>query len=185
MNEKSELMDEVVISASRIEEDIMKSPVSIEKMDLKSIRESPSINFYDGLQNIKSLEMVTSGITYKQINTRGFNDTGNARFLQLVDGVDNQTPGLSFAVGNLFGSSDLDMESAELIPGSASALYGPVAFNGVLMMRTKDPFQYQGLSAEVKTGVNHISEQYADPTPLYDISVRYDKAITNGFPSWD
>ena len=174
-------MDEVVISASRVEENIMKSPVSIEKMDLKSIRESPSINFYDGLQNIKSLEMVTSGITYKQINTRGFNDTGNARFLQLVDGVDNQTPGLSFAVGNLFGSSDLDMESAELIPGSASALYGPVAFNGVLMMRTKDPFQYQGLSAEVKTGVNHINEQYADPTPLYDLSVRYAKAINNRF----
>ncbi len=145
LKQKSELMDDVVVSASRVEENILKSPVSIEKMDLKSIRESPSINFYDGLQNIKSLEMVTSGITYKQINTRGFNDTGNARFLQLVDGVDNQTPGLSFAVGNLFGSSDLDMESAELIPGSASALYGPVAFNGVLMMRTKDPFQYQGL----------------------------------------
>ena len=181
LDEKSELMDEVVISASRVEENIMKSPVSIEKMDLKSLRESPSINFYDGLQNIKSLEMVTSGITYKQINTRGFNDTGNARFLQLVDGVDNQTPGLSFAVGNLFGSSDLDMESAELMPGSASALYGPVAFNGVLMMRTKDPFQYQGLSAEIKTGVNHINEQYADPTPLYDLSVRYAKAINNRF----
>ena len=181
LNQKSELMDEVVVSASRVEENIMKSPVSIEKMDLKSIRESPSINFYDGLQNIKSIEMVTSGITYKQINTRGFNDTGNARFLQLVDGVDNQTPGLSFAVGNLFGSSDLDMESAELIPGSASALYGPVAFNGVLMMKTKDPFQYQGLSTEVKTGINHFNEKYADPTPLYDLSVRYAKAINNRF----
>jgi iron complex outermembrane recepter protein len=178
---KNELMDEVVVSASRVEENILKSPVSIEKLDLKSIRETPSINFYDGLQNMKSLEMVTSGLTYKQINTRGFNDTGNARFLQLVDGVDNQTPGLSFAVGNLFGSSDLDMESAELIPGSASALYGPVAFNGVLMMRTKDPFQYQGLSAEVKTGINHINEKYADPTGLYDLSVRYAKAINNRF----
>ena len=119
-------------------------------MDAKAIRETPSFNFYEGLQNVKSLEMVTSGLTYKQINTRGFNDTGNARFLQLVDGVDNQTPGLSFAVGNLFGSSDLDMESVELIPGSASALYGPVAFNGVLMMRTKDPFQYQGLSVQLR-----------------------------------
>jgi hypothetical protein len=90
-------------------------------MDALAIRETPSFAFYEGLQNVKGLEMVTSGLTYKQINTRGFNDTGNARFLQLVDGVDNQTPGLSFAVGNLFGSSDLDMESAELIPGSASA----------------------------------------------------------------
>src|SRR5690606_7944213 len=114
-------------------------------------------------------------------NARGFNSTGNARFLQLVDGVDNQTPGLNFAVGNLFGSSDLDMESAELIPGSASALYGPVAFNGVLMMRTKDPFLYQGLSAEAKLGINHFSEKYADPTGVYDFAVRYAKAFNNKF----
>ncbi len=181
LNQKSELMDEVVVSASRVEENILKSPVSIEKMDIQAIRQTPSINFYDGLQNIKSLEMVTSGLTYKQINTRGFNDTGNARFLQLVDGVDNQTPGLGFAVGNLFGSSDPDMESVELIPGSASALYGPVAFNGVLMMRTKDPFQYQGLIAEVKIGANHFNETYADPHPLYDFSFRYAKAFNNKF----
>lgn len=175
------LMDEMVFSASRVEESILESPVSIEKMDIRSIRETPSVNFYDGLQNLKGIEMVTSGLTYKQINTRGFNDTGNARFLQLVDGVDNQTPGLNFAVGNLFGSSDLDMESAELIPGSASALYGPVAFNGVLMLRTKDPWLYQGLSAQTRVGVNHINEDYADPHPLYDLSIRYAKAINNKF----
>lgn len=177
----NEILNEVVVSASRVEESILQSPVSIEKMDIRAIRETPSINFYEGLQNIKGVDMVTSGLTYKQINTRGFNDTGNARFLQLVDGVDNQTPGLNFAVGNLFGSSDLDMESVELIPGSASALYGPVAFNGVLMMRTKDPFLYQGLSAQVRVGVNHVNEKYADPHGLYDYSIRYAKAFNNRF----
>ncbi len=181
LSPSNEILNEVVVSASRVEESILQSPVSIEKMDIRAIRETPSISFYDGLQNIKGVEMVTSGLTYKQINTRGFNDTGNARFLQLVDGVDNQTPGLNFAVGNLFGSSDLDMESVELIPGSASALYGPVAFNGVLMMRTKDPFLYQGLSAQVRVGVNHINEKYADPKGLYDYSLRYAKAFNNRF----
>lgn len=177
----AEILNEMVFSASRVEENILQSPVAIEKMDSRAIRETPSVNFYDGLQNIKSVEMVTSGLTFKQINTRGFNSTGNSRFLQLVDGVDNQTPGLNFAVGNLFGSSDLDMESAELIPGAASALYGPVAFNGVLMMRTKDPFQYQGLSAQVKAGVNHINEKYADPKGLYDFAIRYANAFNNKF----
>ncbi|MCM4165391.1 MULTISPECIES: TonB-dependent receptor [unclassified Arenibacter] len=181
MQTQGEELDGIVVSASRMEESILKSPVSIEKMDIKEIQRTPSINFYDGLQNLKGLDMVTSGLTYKEINTRGFNDTGNARFLQLVDGVDNQTPGLSFAVGNLFGSSDLDMESAELIPGSASALYGPVAFNGVLLMRTKDPFKYQGLSVNTRVGLNHFNEQYVNPHPLYDISVRYAKAIGDRF----
>lgn len=179
--ESSEVMDEVVVSASRVEESILQSPVSIEKMSLQEIRETPSISFYDALENMKGVEMVTSGLTFKQINTRGFNHTGNSRFLQLVDGVDNQTPGLGFSLGNMFGSSDLDMESAEIIPGAASALYGPVAFNGILMMRTKDPFQYQGLSAQAKVGVNHIDEKYADPHVLNDYSIRYAKAFNDKF----
>ncbi|MEO7047759.1 MAG: TonB-dependent receptor, partial [Ferruginibacter sp.] len=127
------------------------------------------------------MEAVTSSLTYKQVNTRGFNDNGNARFLQLVDGVDNQTPGLNFAVGNLFGASDIDIESAELIPGAASALYGPVAFNGALLMHTKDPFQYQGLTVQVKTGLNHIGETGVDPKGIYDFSARYAKAFNNRF----
>jgi outer membrane receptor protein involved in Fe transport len=179
--ESSDVMDEVIVSASRVEESILQSPVSIEKLDLRDIQQTSSVSFYDALENLKGVEMVTSGLTFKQINTRGFNHTGNSRFLQLVDGVDNQTPGLGFSVGNMFGSSDLDMESAEVIPGAASALYGPVAFNGVLMMRTKDPFQYQGLSVQAKLGVNHISEKYADPHLLNDYSIRYAKAFNNRF----
>ncbi|HEY9049274.1 MAG TPA: TonB-dependent receptor [Ohtaekwangia sp.] len=181
LTESSEVMNEVVISASRVEENILQSPVSIEKMSARDIEQTPSLSFYDALENLKGVELVTSGLTFKQINTRGFNNTGNSRFLQLVDGVDNQTPGLGFAVGNLFGSSDLDMESAELIPGAASALYGPVAFNGVLMMRTKDPFRYQGLSAQAKLGLNHINDKYTDPHLLYDYSIRYAKAFNNRF----
>jgi len=177
-----EQLDQVVISASRIEENILRSPVSIEKMDLRAIQQTPSANFYDGLINMKSLDMVTSSLTYKQINTRGFNTTGNGRFLQLVDGVDNQPAGLGFAMGNLFGPHDLDVESVELIPGAASALYGPVAFNGMLYTRTKNPFDYQGLSVQTKFGVNHVNDGTdLGAKPMYDMAIRYAKAINNRF----
>ncbi|ULQ55809.1 TonB-dependent receptor [Flavihumibacter rivuli] len=178
---KPAALGEVVTAATRMPENILRSPVTIEKMTLKSIRENASLTFYDGLQHLKGMEVVTSSLTYKQVNTRGFNSTGNSRFLQLVDGVDNQTPGLNFAVGNLFGSSDLDMESVELIPGSASALYGPMAFNGALLMHTKDPFKYQGLSLQAKAGVNHIGEDAVKPHGLYDVGLRYAKAFNNRF----
>lgn len=181
LSESNEIMNEVVITASRVEESIMSSPVTIEKMSVTDIRETPSFSFYEGLQNLKGVEMVTSGLTFKQINTRGFNHTGNSRFLQLIDFVDNQTPGLGFSVGNMLGAPDLDMESAELIPGAASALYGPVAFNGVLHMRTKDPFQYPGLSAQAKVGFNHFNEEYADPHPMYDFAIRYAKSYNDRF----
>lgn len=174
------MLDQIVVSASRVEESFLKSPVTIEKMDALAVRNTPALGFYDGLIHLKSLDMVTSSLTYKQINSRGFNDTGNSRFLQLVDGVDNQTPGLGFAVGGLFGPNDLDVESVELIPGAASALYGPVAFNGLLSIRTKNPFTQPGLSVQTKLGVNHIGDE-GGAKPVYDVSFRYAKPLGERF----
>ncbi len=181
LSAKVTAMDEVVVSASRVQESIMQSPVTVEKLDSKAIQNTTSFNFYEGLQSMKSLDLVTSSLTFKAVNTRGFGGIGTGRLLQLVDGVDNQTPGLNFSVGNLFGSSDLDMESVELIPGAASALYGPVAFNGVLMLRTKNPYQFQGLSVQGKLGVNHLSDPNTSAAPVYDASLRYAKAFNNRF----
>jgi outer membrane receptor protein involved in Fe transport len=181
LTQKNNLLGEVVVAPTRVPENILRSPVSIEKMNLKTIQENPSLTFYDGLQSLKGMEVVTSSLTYKQVNTRGFNSTGNSRFLQLIDGVDNQTPGLNFAVGNQFGSSDLDIESAEVIPGAASVLYGPMAFNGALLLHTKDPFKYRGLSVQVKSGLNHFGETVAKPQGLYDVGFRYAKSFNNKF----
>lgn len=179
---QAEELDQVVVSASRVEERILRSPVSIEKMDAKAIQLSPSANFYDALLNMKSVDLITSSLTYKQINTRGFNSTGNSRFLQLVDGVDNQSAGLGFAMGNLFGPHDLDVHSVELIPGAASALYGPIAFNGMLQTRTKSPFDFQGLSVQSKVGVNHLNDGTDfGAKPFYDLALRYAKAFNDRF----
>ena len=184
LNPATNELDEVVVGASRVEERLVRAPVTIEKMDTRSIRETPSATFYEGINNLKGVDMVTSGLTYRQINTRGFASTGNSRFLQLIDGVDNQPAGFGFSVGNMFGLSDLDAESVELVPGAASALYGPAAFNGALLMTSKDPFTYQGLSVQAKVGVNHLndSNRNAGPTgaAIYnDHSIRYAKAFNN------
>ncbi|RZK47530.1 MAG: TonB-dependent receptor [Pedobacter sp.] len=180
LDQKSAL-NEVVVSASRIKENILQSPVSIEKMNYQAVKETPSLSFYDGLQSLKGMEMYSVGLGMKTVNTRGFNGTSNARFLQLIDGIDNQPPGLNFPLGNLFGVSDIDVESAELIPGAASALYGPAAFNGMLSIQTRDPFKYQGLSVHLKTGINHIDEDFANPHGVNDIAVRYAKAFNDKF----
>lgn len=174
---RNQLAD-VVVAASRVEENILRSPVSIEKLDARAVQRSPSPNYFEALNNVKGVDMVTSGLTYRQINTRGFNSTGNTRFLQLIDGMDNQSPGLGWSVANQFGTSDLDLESAELIPGAASALYGPVAFNGLLYIRTKSPFDYPGLSVQQKVGINHVADPTGDsPKPYTETALRYAKVI--------
>lgn len=176
-----ENLNEIVVSASRKAELLLSSPVSIEKYGLKSIRETSGIDFYDGLKNLKGIDMVNSGLNYKQINSRGFAGTMNTRFLILIDGMDMQAPGLGWNLGNQYGTTELDIEHAELIPGAASALYGPTAFNGMLSMHTKDPFKHTGLSWMVKTGVNHLNDKETGIHGYNDMALRYASKISDRF----
>jgi outer membrane receptor protein involved in Fe transport len=182
LSEASIVGEEIVVSASRVEENILESPVSIEKMDAVAIQQSASPSFYESLANLKGVDFSTQSITFKSVNTRGFNANGNTRFVQLIDGIDNQAPGLNFPVGNVVGIPELDLESAELIPGVASALYGPNALNGILLLDSKSPFEYQGLSAQVKTGANHFNSNVEENPSLYqDYGLRYANAINDKF----
>ena len=68
----------------------------------------------------------------------------------MVDGMDNSSPALNFAIGNMLGMSELDVNTVELLPGASSALYGANAFNGMLFMKSKSPFEFQGVSFMAK-----------------------------------
>lgn len=179
LTEQAILGKELIVSASRVEESVMRSAVSIEKIDIRTIRETPQASFYDALQNLKGVEMSTQSLTFKSVSTRGFGANGNTRVVQLIDGMDNQAPGLNFPVGNVAGIPELDVESVEILPGAASALYGPNAINGIILMNSKSPFTYQGLSAYGKSGVMSASNRTKTNTPFYDVGIRYAKAFNN------
>jgi iron complex outermembrane receptor protein len=182
LQEATLLGQEVVVSASRVEESILESPVSIEKMDILDIVNTSADTYYKAIANLKGVDMASSSINFQIVNARGFGSTGNTRFVQLIDGMDTQAPALNFPIGNLNGPSQLDVESVELIPGASSALYGPSAFNGVLLINSKNAFDYQGLSAFFKQGVNHLGKD-ADhvPAPMYEGSIRYAKSFNDKF----
>ena len=177
--EQTLLGQEVVVSASRVEESILQSPVTIEKMDLLAIKQAAAPDFYDALSNVKGVQTNSGSLNLTSINTRGFATIANVRFVQLVDGMDTQAPLLNFPTGNIVGIGELDAESVELVPGAVSALYGPNAFNGILIMKSKSPFDYQGLSAQVKGGITKSDAGSSDPFTQY--SLRYAKAFNNKF----
>jgi iron complex outermembrane recepter protein len=158
---------EVVVSGSRVSETILESTATIQKMNSRDIQEVASGDFYSGLGNLQGVDVTTSSMGFQVVNMRGFNSTAPVRVVQFVDGMDNQAPGLNFPVGNMVGANDLDLESVEIISGPASALYGPSAFQGVVSMKTKNPYDYQGLSAQIKGGTrNYIDGQLRFATTL-------------------
>jgi outer membrane cobalamin receptor len=176
---KNTVLDEVVVSASRTPEKVLQSPVTIERMGLKDIKKTASPSYYDGLENLKEVQMNTSSLTFKSINTRGFATVANVRFMQLVDGMDNSSPLLNFVLGNMIGISEIDVQSVELLPGASSALYGANAFNGILFMNSKNPFTSEGINGYVKYG--QTSQQAAGVNSFSDYGVRVAHKFNNYF----
>ncbi len=172
-------LDEVVVSASRTPERVLESPVTIERMGIRDIKKTASPTFYDGLENLKEVQMNTSSLTFKSINTRGFATVANTRFMQLVDGMDNSSPLLNFVLGNMIGVSDIDIQSVELLPGASSALYGANAFNGIMFMNSKSPFTYPGISTYFKYGAT--SQEAAGTNSFYDFGIRMAHAFNKYF----
>lgn len=152
------LIETVEVKGQRISEKQKTAPLTIESLDLLAIKETPSDNFYDGLGSLKGVDLTSASIGFKIINTRGFNSTSPVRSLQIIDGVDNQAPGLNFSLGNFLGSPELDVLRVDLIQGASSSFYGPGAFNGVISMETKNPFFHKGLSAMVKRSERNLLE---------------------------
>ncbi len=146
----------VEVTASRISDKQKESPLTVEALDNIAIKETPAADFYDGLGALKGVDLTAASLGFKVVNTRGFNSTSPVRSLQIIDGVDNQAPGLNFSLGNFLGTSELDINKVELVVGASSAFYGPNAFNGVISMETKDPFYHNGLSAMVKVGERNM-----------------------------
>tara|TARA_R110002049_G_scaffold37208_1_gene117544 strand:+ start:110192 stop:113002 length:2811 start_codon:yes stop_codon:yes gene_type:complete len=163
-------LDEVVISASRTPESIRESPVTIERFDARDVKLATSPSFYTSLENLKGVDVNRGSLTFNSVNTRGFATFNNTRFVQLIDGMDNASPALNFVMGNLVGMNELDVNSIELLPGASSALYGANAFNGILFMTSKNPFDHPGVSAYYKQGIT--SQKAAGDNAYRDFGVR-------------
>ena len=171
-------LEEVVVSASKTEESFLQSPVTVEKLSAGALRLTPAPSFFDAIEHLKGVQVITPSLAFKVINARGFTNTTNVRFAQLVDGVDNQAPHIGGPIGNVLGPNDLDIMSVEIVPGTAAALYGLNAINGLANFRTKNPFNFEGLSVQQKTGVNHVSDPSSGAKIFSETSLRYAKVLS-------
>ncbi|WP_346238941.1 TonB-dependent receptor [Niabella insulamsoli] len=178
---KPVLGQEVVVSASRFTERLIESPVTVERVSAAAIRSTPTANYYDMIGKLKGVDVVNASLTFTSPTTRGFAGSGNTRFNQQVDGIDNQAPALNFSVGSIVGLTELDVESMELLPGASSALYGSGGMNGTLLVNSKNPFNYTGLSFQVKAGAMNIGNNWRDASPYQNYALRWGQKVSDKF----
>lgn len=177
-----QLGEVTVVAPTRTAKKILYSPTSVEQYGSKQIANMPGEDHYALSGFKKGIDLTTSSMTFKTISTRGFNGSGSSRVNQIVEGMDNQAPGLNFFVGNFAGLTELDADNIEILPGASSALFGPGGMNGTVLINSKDPFKYQGLSILAKEGVNNIDKsQRSNVTPYHDFSFRWAKSFHEKF----
>jgi outer membrane receptor protein involved in Fe transport len=174
----SRIEQEYVLSPTRGPVKFIESPVTVQRYGVGQIRNMAATSYYGIAGNKNGVDLTTSSLTFTTISTRGFNGSGSTRVNQLVDGMDNQAPGLNFFVGNFAGLTELDVDNVEILNGASSALYGPGGMNGTVLINSKSPFKYQGLSVQVKEGLNNVdNRQRPTATAFHDFSLRWAKAF--------
>jgi iron complex outermembrane receptor protein len=156
-------------------------PFTVYHIGTHALHANPDPDVYGSLKRIRDVQVNDGSINFQAVNTRGFATLANVRFVQLVDGMDTAPPILNFPMGNLVGISELDVESIDLIPGASSALFGPNAFNGIINMTSKSPFEYTGFAAQMKGGVTKSDAQGNSLHPLYNLGLRYAHAFNKKF----
>ncbi len=169
LEEKVFSFNEVIVSASRVEERILEAPVTVTKVTSKQLLNSGSTDLYATLSKFQGIDINSSSMLLTSVSTRGFNSPKSERIIQLADYVDIQVPSLNLNAGNMLGVAELDISNVEIIHGPASALYGANAFNGVILTNSKDPFYTEGLSLKLKGGNRS----------LFDGQVRYAKKLSD------
>ncbi|MDX2070498.1 MAG: TonB-dependent receptor [Haliscomenobacter sp.] len=177
LEEDVTFLNTITVAGSRIRERIINVPVSLEFLDRQSLQNVAASSFYDALENVKGLQMATASLGFKVPNTRGFMNTTNVRFIQLVDGADNQAPHIGSPIANALGPTELDINRVELIPGVSSALYGMNALNGMLQLSTKSPFEHTGLSLYQRTGLTHLNNPLSSAQLNTETNLRWAQRI--------
>lgn len=184
----SKYLQEVVVSSSRINEKLLYSPVSISRLDKSFFQRSSQSSFFDALENVQGVQLITPSIGFKVLNARGFSNTTNVRFSQLVDGVDMQSPHIGGPIGNALGPTDLDIDQVEIVTGIASTLYGMNTVNGLANLMTKSPFESLGFSFQQKLGFT--SRFYRESNLRYahlispNLAFKINASLTQGY-DWE
>ncbi len=130
-------LDEIVVTASAMEEPLNTVPRNISVVTREDIEQAPSKNIVDLLNREAGINMRSLFGSDKQavIDMRGMGATAASDVIVMVDGVRMNSPDMS---GVDFSAIPLEMiERIEIVRGAGSVLYGSGAVGGVINIVTR------------------------------------------------
>lgn len=143
---KSNQLEDIVVTANRVQTHKSEVPVAISKLSLKTINETKAISTYELLNKTPGVLMVNLGNEQHSMAIRQPMTT-NAYYLYLEDGLPIRPMGV-FNHNALLEINQFNFQSIEVVKGPVSSLYGPEAVGGAVNLISLEP----SLQPQLKVG---------------------------------
>lgn len=142
-------IDQVVVSASKVEQRIAELTVSMSVIRPEVISDNHITNTQELINKSSGVEVLDGQASIR--GGSGFSYGAGSRVLALIDGL----PILAADAGSIkWNSLPLEnLSQVEIIKGASSVLYGSSALNGVINFRTADPGKEPLTKFFVETGI--------------------------------
>lgn len=152
ISEDSNILDGVVVTASRQAEKILDAPASVSVLDAKEVSRQATPNVAAVLRNVEGVDVAQTGVDRYEIVLRGFNNAFSGAAYTLIDYRQGAIASLNANAHSMMPISNIDMERIEIVRGPGSALYGPGVDSGVIHFITKNPFDHKGTTISIGGG---------------------------------
>jgi iron complex outermembrane receptor protein len=131
--------DQVVVSASRSEQQLVNAPAAVSLITSETIQNSPATNMGDLLRAVPGINVIQVSARDVNFTTRGATTTLATSQLSLVDGRSIYLDFFGMTMWDLVPTSPHEIRQIEVIRGPASAVWGANAMTGVVNVITKTP----------------------------------------------
>jgi len=134
LREEAVQTNQVVITASKVEQKISDLPVSAEVIPFQDFSKENISNLEDAMRYASGVNLIDDQISIR--GSSGYSKGAGTRVLLALDGIPFYTGDTGEIIWEILPVNEI--ERVEIIKGAASSLYGSSAIGGVINVITKD-----------------------------------------------
>jgi outer membrane receptor protein involved in Fe transport len=143
--------EQVIVSASRVEEQLINAPAAVSLVTSETIQSSPATNMGDLLRAVPGVNVTQLTARDVNLTTRGATSTLSTSQLALVDGRTIYLDFFGMVMWDLVPTSPSEIKQIEVVRGPASAVWGANAMAGVVNVITRTPRELAAAGGESLT----------------------------------
>ena len=143
----------VVVSASRIEQEIVNAPAAIAVLDTDLIENQASDSLGDLIRQAPGVSVTQMSNRDISVQSRGTAATLETSQLVLVDGRSVYQDFFGFVAWDLISVGVEDLDRVEVVNGPSSAVWGANAMSGVVNLITRSPRDNPGTTLDLRFGM--------------------------------